>query len=160
MKYEIIDNFLEKEKFIKIKNFMLGVNFPWFFNNYVSDEKSKDGYYFTHTFYNNNLINSNAYDLIYPIIQKLKIKSIIRVKANFYPKTNKIEEHDKHVDFDFEHKGFIFYINTNDGFTRLKNNEKIESIENRGLLFDASIEHNSSTCTNQNGRVNINFNFF
>jgi hypothetical protein len=160
MKYEIIDNFLEQEKFIKIKDSILSADFPWFYNNYVSYEKSKDGFYFTHTFFKNNRVNSNVYDLIYPIINKLKIKSIIRAKANFYPRTNKIEEHNKHKDFNYKHKAFIFYINTNDGFTRLKNKEKIESIENRGLLFDASIEHNSSTCTNQNGRVNINLNFF
>ena len=38
--------------------------------------------------------------------------------------------------------------------------EKIESIENRALLFDPSIEHRSTTCTDAKGRININFNYF
>ena len=77
-----------------------------------------------------------------------------------YLKTNKIHEHGKHVDCEFNHNGFLFYLNTNNGFTRLKNGTKIDSIENRGLYFDAGEEHNSSTCTNMDRRLNINFNYF
>jgi hypothetical protein len=160
MKYEIIDNFLPIEEFIKIKNLMLSSEFPWYYNNSVSHENIQDSFYFTHNFFNNHRINSHQFDLLFPIINKLNIKSIIRAKGNFYPKTLEIEEHGKHVDFKYKHNGFLFYINTNNGFTRLKDGTKIESIENRGLLFDASIEHNSSTCTDQNGRININFNYF
>jgi hypothetical protein len=160
MKYKIIDNFLEKEEFIKIKNMMLNNNFPWYYNNSVSYKDKQDGFYFTHSFYCNNQIYSDKYNLIFPIINKLNIKSIIRAKGNFYSRTFKIQEHGKHVDFKYKHNGFLFYINTNNGFTRLKDGTKIESIENRGLLFDPSIEHNSSTCTNQHGRINININYF
>ena len=91
---------------------------------------------------------------------KLNLKSIIRAKGNFYSKTEKIEEHGTHSDYEFTHKGFILYINTNNGFTRLKNGEKINSIENRGLFFNPGLEHNSSSCTDQHGRININFNYF
>jgi hypothetical protein len=160
IKYKIIDNFLEKEKFLKIKNLMLSANFPWFYNDRVSVEKLKNSFYFTHTFIKEGRVNSDICDVIYPIFNKLKLKSVIRAKSNFYPKTTEIEEHEKHIDFKFKHKGCIFYVNTNNGFTRLKNKEKIESIENRVLLFDSSIEHNSSTCTDQNGRLNININFY
>ena len=37
---------------------------------------------------------------------------------------------------------------------------KIESIENRMILFDASRLHTSTNTTNVNRRVNINFNYF
>ena len=160
MKYKIIDNFLPKEEFIKIKNLMLNSDFPWYYNNDVSYENAQDSFYFTHKFFDNYCINSHQFNLLYPILKKLNLKSIIRIKGNFYPKTLEIKEHGKHVDYKFSHNGFILYINTNNGFTRLKDGSKIESIENRGLLFDASIKHNSSTCTDQNGRININFNYF
>ena len=160
MKYEIIDNFLPAEEFIKIKNLMLSSDFPWYYNNSVSHEHAQDSFYFTHKFFDNYCVTSNKFELLYPIFKKLNLKSIIRAKGNFYPKTLEIEEHGKHVDYKFSHNGFILYINTNNGFTRLKDGSKIESYENRGLLFDASIEHNSSTCTDQNGRININFNYF
>ncbi len=160
MKYEIIDNFLKKEEFIKIKNLILNPDFPWYFNNYVSGENINDSFYFTHNFYKGYVANSNKIVLLNSIISKIQPKSIIRIKGNFYPQTHKIIEHGKHVDYHFEHKGFIFYINSNNGFTKLKDGTIIESIENRGLFFDPSIEHNSSTCTNEFGRININFNYF
>jgi hypothetical protein len=160
MKYKVIDNFLEKKDFIKLKDTMCHPDFPWYYNDSVSKEGKKDSFYFTHLFYCDDGKESNWYYSIVPIIIKLKIKTLVRVKGNFYPKANKIIEHGKHVDADYKHKGFILYINTNDGFTRLKDGTKIKSIENRGLLFDPSIEHNSTTCTNQNGRININFNYF
>jgi hypothetical protein len=160
MKYEIIDNFLDKENFIKIKNLMLDSYFPWYLNKNVSTLDSEDGFYFTHFFYKNYNIFSQNTILLEPLILKIKPKSIIRIKGNFYPQTHKIIEHGKHIDDTFEHKGFIFYVNNNNGFTKLKDGTIIESIENRGLFFDPSIEHNSSTCTDQFGRININFNYF
>ena len=160
MKYKIIDNFLPTEEFIKIKNLMLSNDFPWYYNNFVSHEHIQDGFYFSHIFYKDYLVKSDKIVLLNSIISKIKPKAIIRIKGNFYTQTHKIIEHGNHVDCTFEHKGFIFYINSNDGFTKLKDGTIVESIENRGLFFDPSIEHNSSTCTNQFGRININFNYF
>lgn len=54
----------------------------------------------------------------------------------------------------------IFYLNTNDGFTILNGETKINSVENRILLFDPSELHSSTTCTNDKCRVNVNFNYF
>ena len=54
---------------------------------------------------------------------------------------------------------FILYINDNDGYTRLEDGTKIKSVANRGLYFDASRKHNSTTCTDAAARFNINFNY-
>ena len=160
MKYEIIDNFLDKESFLKIKNELMSNNFPYYYSNGVSYLERIDGIYFTHLFYNNEFNKSMYYNLIDQIIKKLKVKSLLKIKANIYPPTPKIIEHDAHKDYTFKHVGFLYYVNTNDGFTRLDKKTKIESIENRGLIFEPHLEHNSSTCTNMEGRININFNYF
>jgi hypothetical protein len=160
MKYEIIDNFLPEQDFKKLKDTMMSSDFEWYYNESVANEKSNDNFYFTHIFYKDYAPNSNRIFLIEPIILKIKPQAIIRIKGNFYPKTEKIFEHNKHIDYNFKHKGFIFYINNNNGFTRLNDGTIIESVENRGLFFDAHIKHNSSTCTGQDGRININFNYF
>ena len=161
MKYEIIDNFLEKKEFIKIKNILMSNTFPYYYHNTgVSDLNNKDGIYFTHLFYNEQFDKSIYYNLMEPTLKKLKIKALMRIKANFYPPTIKIKEHKSHSDYKFKHNGFLYYINTNNGFTRLNNDIKIESIENRGLMFEPYLKHNSSTCTNEEGRININFNYF
>jgi len=61
--------------------------------------------------------------------------------------------------FEFPHRGAIFYLNTNNGLT-VVNNQEVESIENRLLLFDPTVPHHSTTCTDDKCRVNVNFNFF
>ena len=166
MNFKIIDNYLSQKDFSNIKKKISSPDFPWFLNPYVAKPTSKDGLYFTHTFYRNYLPNSNDFSLLNPLLNKLQANSLIRVKANLYPRTNKIFEHDKHFDVHDKsgkpvvHKGFIFYVNTNNGFTRLANGEKIKSIENRGLFFEAHNLHNSSTCTDEPVRININFNYF
>jgi hypothetical protein len=64
-----------------------------------------------------------------------------------------------HVDQNFKHKGIILYVNNNDGYTKLIDGTKIESIENRALFFDSSKKHCSTTCTNAESRINININY-
>ena len=69
-------------------------------------------------------------------------------------------EHGQHRDYPIPHKGAIIYLNTCDGFTRLEDGTKVESVQNRILLFDASTLHNSTNTTNAKGRFNININYF
>ncbi len=80
-------------------------------------------------------------------------------KVVFYPYTDTVREHAPHVDYDFDHYGAIFALNTCDGFTRLTDGTKIESVENRFFIFNASQFHNSSTTSDAQSRYNINFNF-
>ena len=90
----------------------------------------------------------------------LDIKALIRIKINMYPNTEILKEHGMHIDFPFSHKTALLSINTCDGYTKLEDGTKIDSVANRILLFDASTPHTSSTCTNQPVRVNININYF
>jgi len=157
--YKIQDNFLPKEQFLKIKNLLMGRDIAWYFNDYVSGENSNDSIYFTHIFYNKTIM-SDYYKILNPILDILNPKALIRIKGNLYPKTNEIFNHGKHKDYYYEHSAFIYYINTNNGCTVLDDKVKIESVENRGLFFNGAIEHNSTTCTDKDVRVNINFNYF
>ena len=151
---------------------MTSSGFQWFYNHSVEFDSSNYGgydlnYYFTHMFmvsrgHDDKYIHSTSdwFDILTPIIGVLKPKSLIRVKGNMYPSTPKIIHHKNHVDLTHEHKGAIFYVNTNNGVTALEDGTEIESIENRLLLFDSSKKHNSTSCTDAKVRVNINFNYF
>ena len=86
-------------------------------------------------------------------------RSLLRVKVNFYPYSEKLIEHAPHTDYDFSHTGAVLSLNTCDGFTRLSDNSIVDSVENRIVFFDASTTHNSTTTTTSIGRYNINFNF-
>jgi len=159
----ILDNCLPQKQFEDIKNFMLSDVFSWNFTQVVSDTGEKmpncASYYFTHLFYYQFHIDEKV-NIFAPLLEKLACRSILRIKGNLYPSTEKIIHHDNHVDYLFPHRGAIFYINTNDGFTILEDKIKVKSVENRLLIFDSSKPHRSTTCTDEKCRININFNFF
>ena len=54
----------------------------------------------------------------------------------------------------------IFYVNTNDGYTKFKDGTKVKSIANRMLTFPANMKHCGTSCTNERRRIVINFNYF
>jgi hypothetical protein len=162
MQYEVIDNYLPQEEFKKIRDVMMSADFPWYYNPTVTflGKHVDRTMYFTHSFYRDGLVNSNFFDLVLPLTSKLNAKAMIRVKANIYPNIGETMENLRHRDYDFEHKGAIYYINTNNGPTVLEDGTKIDAVENRILFFDAFKEHNSTHCTDQKVRVNININYF
>ena len=161
--YKIIDNFLDKVSFKHIKDFVLAETFRWFLSKKIANKNEKDrdnALYFYHLIYKDNAPYSNIMKLIHPIIKKLDVKALIRIKINLYPNQDKFIIHTPHTDYPYKHKGAIFYINTNNGYTLLENKIKIKSVANRLLLFNPSKKHSSTSCTDKRRRVNINFNFF
>ena len=163
MNYKIIDNALPQEEFKKIKNEILNPHFPWNLTTVITNEKevlpTHASFYFTHLFWM-QFKTEPATQMFAPLINLMDCNALMRVKANCYPSTPETITHDKHVDYKFSHKGAIFYLNTNNGFTILEDNVKVESIENRLLLFDPSKPHTSTTCTDTKCRINVNFNYF
>jgi len=163
IKYTIQDNYLNAADYKNLKKTIMGGQFPWFFAPRVVTLNAKDSshFYWFHAFFSpENGISSPFFKILEPILKKLKVKALMRIKANLYSNQGKIKEHQKHVDFPFKHKGAIFYLNTCNGFTTLADGTKIKSVGNRILLFNPSIPHHSSTCTDENTRVNININYF
>jgi len=158
--FEVVDNFLDKKYFEELQNIMLGDSFPWYYNNRISNKNDpKDFYYFTHIFYIDNSINSNEYDIWKNFLKKINCKALIRLKANMYNNINKKTKHKLHVDYPYSHKGCLFYLNSNNGETYFKN-KKVTPKENRVVFFDPSEPHSSSSCTDKNIRITINFNYF
>ena len=158
--YTTINNFLSKKDFTTIKNTIESENFPWYYNHKITDKTDDvEQGYFTHLFYDQH-IPSHYFKCLKPLIDKLKVKSIIRIKANLYHKTEKLIFHKPHLDYDFKHKGAILYLNTCNGYTVLNGGTKIKSVENTLLLFDSSKTHNSTNCTDKKIRLNININYF
>lgn len=165
MKYKIIDNFLPKESFDNIKNSLTNNFFPWYLSNGVTDKN--DGHMqFCHTFYFDNEKLSGYFNLLVPILEKFKFDALVRIKANLLFKTNKIIEHDFHEDITYNDKNLIantavYYLNTNNGYTKFKNkNIIVNSVENRMLIFKSNLEHCGTTCTDSDFRAVINFNWF
>ena len=130
MSIQIVDNFLDKNEFNNINSIITGDNFPWYYNN-----------------------------LWETFLIKIKCKSIMRIKGNLYLNNNIKKINKPHKDYEFKHKGCIYYINSNNGATYF-GKKKVIPKANRAVFFDPSEEHSSSLCTDQKRRITINFNYF
>jgi len=161
MAIQIIDNFLDKQEFNSIKSVLMGNEFPWFYHDYVSEKQEKDKFYFNHNFYSDSKPQSIFFDSLKPLIHKLEVKSLIRVKGNLHTKADKMTYNNFHIDLPFKHKGCLLYINNNNGCTYFKESGKeVKPKENRAVLFDPSKDHKSSRCSDSKVRINININYF
>ena len=164
MKCKVIDNFLDEEYFDSLVALFIresDYQVPWFFQSSISHDNVVEDklFYMTHLIYNMNVPESNHYNSLIPLLEKLDAKCLIRIKGNLYPNTKILHEHLMHTDYNYLHSGAILSLNTCDGYTKLKDGTKIDSVANRILLFDSSEEHCSTTTTNDFARFNININY-
>ena len=155
---KVVNNFLHENDFNNLVQEVLKSNF--FYHSSVAGDNTNDGYYFTHMIYSNHRIFSPLFPLIEPILNKLNVKALHRAKVNMFTKNNKLIEYGQHTDTEFKCKTFLISLNTCNGFTRIGKDKTIPSVENTGIYFPANILHNSTNCTDENVRVNININYF
>ena len=177
MTYKVYDNFLDEQDFLNLKNTMLGGDFPWFYSErilksyienpaFYRDDKSfakNDDYQFNHVFYLNHQVNSSFFHLVYPFIQKINPKAIVRIKANLTNKTDRSMVYGFHVDQNdapSNLKSAVYYVNTTNGPTLFKDGTEIESLENRLVIFDTNLVHSAVSQTDEKARIVINFNFY
>tara|TARA_B100001013_G_scaffold340656_1_gene264153 strand:+ start:1211 stop:1711 length:501 start_codon:yes stop_codon:yes gene_type:complete len=161
---KVYKNFLTKKEMNQIHSKMTSHYFPWYLNEVLEGEEFNNDYnsQFTHAFYLDDTINSDQFNLVQPIIKKLKAFTILRIKANLLFKTHTIYEHGMHVDL--ENLGTkittgIFYVTNNNGYTKFENGTIVNSEQNKFVEFDSSLKHTGSTCTNSRYRIVINFNY-
>lgn len=165
---KIIDNALQQEDFLEIKNTMLKGNFPWYYrptkvmkNSAQQNQLYRDfNFQFVHIFYKWFKPRSEFVEILNPILDILQPVSLVRIKSNLTTRCSKLFEFNLHQDIEnFSGKTAIFYVNSNDGYTKFEDGTKVESIENRLIIFDSNVYHTGTTCTNRNVRCVINFNF-
>ena len=175
--YEIIDNYIPEDELKKIQDLLiLNHQFPWFRSHTVAwTDTVKDDItpehlsYFGHILYGNfnerdrnaNTSRSEYFEPLYNILMSSlqPIKSLLRIKVNLYPFTETLWEHAPHFDWPFPHYLGVFMVNDCDGYTKLNDGTKIDSIANRLLITDGSILHSSTTTTNDKVRVTIGMNW-
>ena len=157
MDLKVHKNFMDYFLFLKLKETLTGSEFPWFKSRIVPQI---DDIQLIHTFYEFGRANSEFLELLDPCLRFLKIKKLIRAKANLVLKTNKIQEHGFHIDTNGykEFRSSILYINSNNGYTRFeKKNKKIKSEENKLIDFNGFLQHTGTSCTDAPYRIVINF---
>ena len=164
---KIEDNFLKQEEFDKIQKLMDEPSpFPWFYADRIVFDDDVDKFQFIHAFYDNHMPMSpftNELDSIINIIQPF---SIVKIRAKLLTRTPEIVESTFHVDIPLLEENLkqwttsIFYINTNNGYTKFEDGTIVESVANRMLSFPANMKHCGTSCTDKRRRIVINFNYF
>ena len=165
--FKIEDNFLTYEKFDKIQKLMEEPSpFPWFYVDRIVYEDDVDNFQFIHTFYNNYMPMSPFTNELDPIINIIQPFSIVKINAKLLTRTPEIVESKLHVDLPLPEEKqkqwttSIFYINTNNGYTKFEDGTKVESVANRMVTFPANMKHCGTSCTDKRTRVVINFNYY
>jgi hypothetical protein len=172
MKYEIIDNFLSEEDYKKLYNLIFTSNGDSkLLLTYVSqiNEKSQSHQFaFARVFVElQKPLFDGATDYIDPIMIELTKKfgygaEVTRAKLNLFTKTQTNDGLGMHHDIldNKDYETIIFYLNDNNGGTRLGDGTFIQQKENRALIIYGQELHESVTQTDTNIRVNININYW
>ncbi len=159
---KVIDNFLSPSDFKLTQHFFFSEDFVWNFSNTIAGQKGLDQYQFTHTFFSlSKPFDSNYSNFLQPILNKLNAKYILRIKANLRPRTPQGVLSPYHTDMDLNQQTAIFYLNTNNGYTKFQDNSypDVPSVANRLLTFYGGLKHCGCSCTDQNTRVVLNINY-
>ena len=167
---KIEDNFLEQKEFDELQNLIMGQEFFWYYNDSVAGfPTEKDTFQFVHQFYGDCAPNSPYFKALNPILVKIDLQAIWRIKVNLLTRTPNIIETAFHVDIGFFENSpeklkqwttSIFYMNSNNGYTKLEDGTKIESVANRMVTFSADTKHCGTTCTDEKTRAVINFDYW
>ena len=167
----VIDNFLPEEEYREIHSMMTSDSFPWHFKStIVTPNETPSPGFFCNVLYDSNCpTNMPVFERLIPIYNRLQIYALLRIKANLnwrLPEPYVQDWHNDIVDMTesaIEHWSVaIYYVNTNNGYTQYMENgitKRIESIENRVVVFPANTAHRGISQTDTQNRIVINFNY-
>lgn len=164
----ILDDYLEPDVFLAIRSAILASSFPWEQAQILSLSASAhlspaDNLQYVHGFYLKKpgmFYQSPTVAILNPLIAKLAPRSLVKIKVNRTPRKNRHIEYGLHVDT--KRVGAttaIYYLNTNNGYTRFADGQQVMSVENRLVMFDAAIQHTGASCTDADERLVLNLNF-
>jgi len=160
---KIIDDFLSPSDFEVTQNFFQSPDFIWYYNQGIANHKQGlDQFQFVHPFFDISKPSQTDWSpFLQPILTKLNAKYIFRIKANLRPRTSQGVLSDFHTDMSLNQQTAIFYLNTNNGYTKFKDNDlgKVDSVANRLLSFYGNLEHCGCSATDCNNRIVLNINY-
>lgn len=162
-KVNVYDDFLPTENFNEIVESLKDLEYRLIEG--VTDTRyptgKKHDFQFEHHFYELPFHNNPTIKKIGKLLDKLNPTVLYRAKLNLNPNTHEIIEHGYHNDYfdENEAKKFlsaVYYLNTNNGYTKFENGTIVESIANRLVTFNAGIKHTGSSCTDVSYRMVLN----
>jgi len=164
----VIDNFIPKRQFDVIKHYftytcqwlyaptVLPVNDPRTNPNDLTDQQFVNVLFYAYQ----GVRNQKGMDIMMPVLERLKVTIVARIKANLQVWTPEVREREFHVDYDYGNMTAIYYLNTCNGYTLFQDGQKCESVENRICIFPGSKWHCGTTTSNTKNRMVVNINYW
>tara|TARA_R110002153_G_scaffold204069_1_gene356956 strand:+ start:229 stop:810 length:582 start_codon:yes stop_codon:yes gene_type:complete len=169
---------------LAVMDTMLNTEFPWFYSDHTDSSGDGRGR-FVHLFYSQNIPKSNYLNIIYPLLDKFYMHSLIRVKANLTTKKPVGEATGGyHVDMNYltcgicgekectqhlnlakksvtdQFTNVVYYLNSNNGYTEFEDGKKVPSVRNSMVVFSNRLRHRAVEHTDGDyQRVVLNMNF-
>ena len=160
---KIIDNFLDEDSFEVLQQYFLSDTISWHLGNSITyDKQGIDQYQFVHTFFDvGKPYLNNWSNFLQPVLTKLNAQYIFRIKANLRPRTSQGVLSPFHTDMNLNQPTAILYLNTNNGYTKFKDQslKDVKSVANRLVTFYGALEHCGCSCTDDNARIVLNINY-
>lgn len=164
----ILDSFLDRNGLLALRAALKHPSFPWERTRVLSPAGSGElpddhNVQFVHGFYRrrqDRIFQSRHLPLVLPVLNRLAPQLLVKVKVNLtLPRPDHLE-YGLHVDTAWPGaQTAILYLNTNDGYTVFEDGTRIESVENRLVVFDAALRHTGASCTDAEARLVLNMNF-
>jgi hypothetical protein len=172
---KVIDNFLEEPEFQKLFSEMSSPFFPWYYQENISADHSAsrlNDYGFAHVIYSEDKINSNYYETLIPIIEKIKAvtntSKILKIRGDLTVYSKEAHIHQVHKDSLDEHIVSILYLTTTTSETIIFENTspdepfkeltRIYPKKNRLVTFNGKYYHTGKSPSDCNARILLNFN--
>ena len=130
---KVIDNFLSDNVADQIENSIIQDNFPWYYTG--KGVYNSNVYFFSHSLLNNGKKSDYADEILLPLVSKMDGKKLLRAKINCYTKTENYTHYPYHYDNDEDKdiKVAIYYVNTNNGYTEVKDKGKT-TVDQRNFI--------------------------
>ena len=164
MEIEVIDNFLPAKEADNIEKVLSSGKVEWYFGNDLNYQVYLGNYYFVHHIMLDYKLCSNYYDLVSSVLNKRMIvpSRVGRIKINMHPRTQRRVHMGAHQDYSFNSGKYtlLYYVNDSDAptfFGKGWRRKKIECKKNRLVIFDGSFPHHSTSPTDINYRLSVNF---
>ena len=155
--FEVKDNFLSEVDFKKVTDAIIDGDIHWLYSKAVAGmtEQEDDNY----GYYLSNIGTDHPfYNFMNPIYDKLGIDTLVdtiyRLRTMHYPRTHTLVKHPLHRDQNHSVQTMLLFLNTCDGYTYFKEQDKkLYSVANTAVIFDSINLHHSTTTTNANRRL-------
>ena len=158
----VFENFLPSVFFEQLQQTFFSSHFPWYYEDSIngpygaSADEEILSFQFVHMLYSNFRVNSDYFSLFSPLLEKLNLLSILRMKLNLNLASNRNLKTGFHTDMNIQSLSGIYYLNNNDGHTLFKSGEQIRPKENQFIVFDSRLEHSACLPTDVKRRIIFN----